>query len=968
MVGGQLTLNLLRKLLTNRTGLATPGLFRVEGNRVATEALYDYYQRQLGTSNGDTIVQTTSLATLPTHLTYTVNDVAHLFKALLAGLPGGLLGSPAVFHSIQSFLHTGPSLNPHLAKRVRPRMIALAIASLNLHFRITLICAVFGLLRCVALSTHGVVEEPKITDHAETFTYLREDSLGVVFGPLLLGDKSDQILVPAHEEREGLSLLPTISPQSNEEPSKGKFKRKKNLGYVQLQREKAKRAALVTEMMISEWENIVTEMRKIGVMEETRRSYDILGLSSRAILKTEDVERDMKPQTKGLLRSTEMGDGKLKERKSWKVESSGSRERFRSSSRISSQHGLRDNRTTSGLPPKSANHLHLSNSKSMSHMKDSLHRTESKTGDLYFLGGSRHHKFSRASDMNSALHPATIFINRQEVDLMETERPVVLTNREVLSSALEGLSSLDTGRGFEEEKLVQSLQERENFSAQDILAEVKPPIVLMGSGKGGSGESAWVIEGSSSNGPTNTGNGATNMVADKSNSGGNILNPSTFVHPSLSNIVISASKTVEPGGVPEDVDLRPIWKVNHAQPTVRHQEGRYMSLDATSIEDNTECAMGGTIGKAGDKRGPGVMKPQLGLRVAKRQEGQHITREPEGTLALESTLTTPCGIGVEISVGGELEMINGGESTETLQELEPLTTEEKQPIDDTTPQPLGSIPLEVVKEVSPPSQPQPIQVSTPLSRAVSVSYPYPTTSSSPTAQSPTLSMNVLPLEVRSNSALYNEICMLRALLEIKMQEVDQMKKELELVRSMVTSESIGTLGQLLREAREEGKLWRNRAEWAEKRVKELMGQGQPQLDSIGDAARVIGGEILYDRDNRQVEGTAAGLKGEKDGDWGRGWYNTFGIGRGRGFSRGGRGKMVPGEVAQRVGSWGVRLQETGPRKGEAGAGSRAISAEVSRVSDTVGPRGPLRLSPPPSRTLQAWGARGRWAERERRGH
>lgn len=983
--------------------------------------MYDYYQRQLGTSNGDAIVQTTSLATLPTHLTYTVNDVAHLFKALLAGLPGGLLGSPAVFqalYSIQSFLHTDPSLDPRFAKKVRPRMIALAIASLNLHFRITLICAVFGLLRCVALSTHGVVEESKITKPAETFTYLKEDSLGVIFGPLLLGDKSDQILVPAHEERGGLLLLPTIAPQPDEEPAKGKSKQKKNQGYVQMQREKARRAALVTEMVISEWENVVIEMRKIGVMEETRRGYEIPGLSSRASSEAEGVEHNLKPQTKGLSRSTEIGDRKLKERKSWKFESSGSRERLRPSSRISSRHGHGDNRATSVLYPESArhqHHLHLSNSKSMRHMKDNLHRTKSKAGDLlHFSSGSHRHKFSRASEMNSALLPATKLVSEQEVDLMETEGPVMSANWEAPSSALEDLSSLDIERGFEEEKLAQSLHEREHILAQDILVEVKPPIVLMGGGEGRNGESAGGIEENLSNDSTNTDQGARNVVAGILNLGGDIPHSGTFVDPPLPNAMVSTSKTVEPGSVREDLDLRPVRKVDCDRPIITHQEGEHMSLNAASTEE--ACSVRGTIGKVGDERDLSVMKPQLGgLRASKHQQGQNIAREPGGVLpyvAPKVTLAVSHGIGFEIPVGGELEMIKGGENIDTVHETGPSTTEDGEqwvtpPVGNTTPQPLGSVPLEAVEERdegtekasvvsdSPPqasqhlqntevndkyildsasaplqSQPQP---TAPLSRTVSVSYPFPPISPPPIAQSPTPSMNVLPLEIRSNSALYSEIRRLRALLEFKMAEADQMKKELELAKSMVTSESIGTLGQLLREAREEVKLWKNRAEWAEKRVKELMGQGQQQLDGIGDAARAGEEGARYDRSNRQVEDLAmAEFEGGKEGDRGRGWYNTFGTGRGRGFGRGGRGKTVSGEVAQRVSSWGVGLEEAGSRRGEAGVGSRVVSASVGRTPDrekvvTVGPRGPLR-PPPPSRTLQVWGTRGRGTEKGRRGH
>lgn len=237
-----------------------------------------------------------ALAQLPSHIQYSVNDVAHLFKKLLSGLPGGLLGSPAVFQalfSIQSSLFARADETEEKSRKVKARMIALALASLNLHFRISLICAVFGLLKAVATATRQATQS-KIINHAETFTLMKEDALGIVFGPLLLGDKSDQILVQPLNDRGGLLVLPKLSPSPDVKPVKGRFGRK-NTEYAKMQEEKVKRAALVTEMLIEDWEDIVVQLRKIGALEITQKEYNI-PVSPEQLQREKDYLRESRNQ------------------------------------------------------------------------------------------------------------------------------------------------------------------------------------------------------------------------------------------------------------------------------------------------------------------------------------------------------------------------------------------------------------------------------------------------------------------------------------------------------------------------------------------------------------------------------------------------------------------------------------------------------------------------------------------------
>ena len=963
-------------------GLTAPGLFRVAGSSASTEALYDYYQRQLGNSNGDAIVQTTSLATLPTHLTYTVNDVAHLYKTLLAGLPGGLLGSPAVFqalYSIQSFLHPDPSLDPRIAKKIRPRMIALAIATLNLHFRITLICAVFGLLRCVALSTHGVIEQSKITKPAEAFTYLKEDSLGVIFGPLLLGDKSDHILLPAHEERGGLLVLPTVAPQPDEEPTKGKFKQKKNQGYVQMQREKARRAALVTEMVIAEWENVVVEMKKIGVLGVTRKGYEIPGLESEG---GSDVGGQTELQIQRQPGSRGRSEGKLKKRKSGKIDKLTARDKFRPPSRNASRAGEGVGAPGSWLSPESTekkHHLHIPNSKSVKHLKDNLHRTKSKAGDLlHFPSVGHRHQFSKAADMNAAMLPTNL-IGEQDMDLMETDAPAVA------SSGLDDLSSLDIGRGFEEERFAQSLHHREHILAQEVLKEVQVPVVLVPlEARTADGGGSDVIDNGGVKGPLTEAQDRRDDQGRRDGKNGHVLELSSFAYPPPQFLVEESTKPLDVATLMEDPDLRTLLDVEADRPAIRQPPQLVpQSPQGTESHSDFEAAVVPEPFIAEEEMGR--VKTQSELRVTMQQA----LRVPKAPLSPTPTLTltTPGGKGIEIPKaggGGKIHVREGSEMIAVPVSLEPISSpgaEEGEgwvtpPLGDAMPR-SGAAQIQVLSEEESDNKEveqrlsgeslaaEPVDnkdldhddsysynfttITPALStapqrnfsqRSVSASYPYPPIS----PPLPSTTPSVLPLEIRSNSALYSEIRRLRGLLEKKTEEAERVARELEVARKMVSAESVGALGQLLREAREEGRVWRNRAEWAERRVRDLMGESVS-----GERSGERGGQVdgLGTGAETAVRGLRSGEVSEERGGYGGGngqldVYGSAPEGGWRGKGRG-RGRQVGGEVAQRVGSWGVGLEVLGGARGGKFPGGNTTTTAGRGESQvvTVGPNGPL---------------------------
>lgn len=161
-----------------------------------------------------------------------------------------------------------------MSRKVKPRMIALAIASINLHFRIALICAVFGLLRAVSLASEQE-QESKLKDPHNLFEAMKEDALGIIFGPLLLGDKSEQILLQEMDDRGGLLVLPKISPAPDISSKRGRYSYRHSSAYNKMQAERTKRAAVVCDMLINNWEEISYQLKKIDALNITAQAYDL---------------------------------------------------------------------------------------------------------------------------------------------------------------------------------------------------------------------------------------------------------------------------------------------------------------------------------------------------------------------------------------------------------------------------------------------------------------------------------------------------------------------------------------------------------------------------------------------------------------------------------------------------------------------------------------------------------------------
>ena len=264
---------------TNQSvGINAPGLFRVSGQTAIVNALYDYYSHQFGNAGSPTKVQTTvQPGQLPLHIEYTLPDVASFFKKILNGLPGGLLGSIELFEAIHSiFSRVGPDSvsTDDGVKKLRARLIALAITSVPSPYRFDLIQAVLGLAAYFGNEAESARNAFQSTTEQElerkpSSELMGFQSLGVCLGPLLIGDLIDKTNSP-----EGASEgTPRTSTESNQKT------KKKRLSIVQNKLEKdadftahlerANLAAKTMQNLLMIWQEIVKELSIITAQNRT---------------------------------------------------------------------------------------------------------------------------------------------------------------------------------------------------------------------------------------------------------------------------------------------------------------------------------------------------------------------------------------------------------------------------------------------------------------------------------------------------------------------------------------------------------------------------------------------------------------------------------------------------------------------------------------------------------------------------
>ncbi|RFN45835.1 putative rho-gtpase-activating protein 6 [Fusarium flagelliforme] len=245
--------------------VTTRGIFRIPGSIRVVNMLFDYY---CCTEHGQVDITSTTVrcANLPMHVQASVHDVASTFKRLLSVIPGGILGSLSLFDAfvaIHSQLQGDPEFPRTKHTKVRARLIALAIGTVESQFRRELICAVFGLLSLI-----GRVAEisPREDDDGRTLPtgdLMGYNALGIVFGPLLLGDLLGLYSMKLATPKTGLLVLPLRSPKSRQDRRIRKTLENELPSPPTM--DKILVANTIAEMLIANWRDVVRQMQSLGI-------------------------------------------------------------------------------------------------------------------------------------------------------------------------------------------------------------------------------------------------------------------------------------------------------------------------------------------------------------------------------------------------------------------------------------------------------------------------------------------------------------------------------------------------------------------------------------------------------------------------------------------------------------------------------------------------------------------------------
>ncbi|UNI19474.1 hypothetical protein JDV02_005656 [Purpureocillium takamizusanense] len=241
----------------------TRGLFRIPGSVRIVTALFDHYCYLA--KDSDDIASTVRCATLPGHIPYAIHDVASTFKRLLSVLPGGILGSLALLDAlvaIHSQLNGEPEFPRTKQTKVRARLIALAIGTVKSQFRRELIYAVFGLLSLIGRAAEVTPREDNDGRPLPTGDLMGYTALGIVFGPLLVGDLLDQYNMKLATPTSGMLLFP-LNPEGLRRDRRMSKAASGRTGPPTV--DKILVANSLAEMLISNWRDIVRQMKSLGL-------------------------------------------------------------------------------------------------------------------------------------------------------------------------------------------------------------------------------------------------------------------------------------------------------------------------------------------------------------------------------------------------------------------------------------------------------------------------------------------------------------------------------------------------------------------------------------------------------------------------------------------------------------------------------------------------------------------------------
>ncbi|ERS99305.1 hypothetical protein HMPREF1624_04504 [Sporothrix schenckii ATCC 58251] len=303
-----------------QNGPETRGIFRISGSMRVVNELYDYYCVNL--DNDDDIAATVRSPNLPFHIKAGVHDVASMFKRLLAGLPGGILGDLRLFEAFVEIMKSdGHASNEVLESgradpgQMKARLMALAIGSVPGPLQRELMCAVFGLLSLIGHSAETTEPAQAVQGsalpHSELMGYA---ALGIIFGPLLMGELLDAYAPEARPSNDsGTTASPSGGPSAHGTPSprsksdkrrKSMASDKQSLAHLPSTLDKILLANDVAEMLITHWRAIVYEMKHMGIMRKESMLQHTHQLAARS---AQPMPRSLRPSRSETFTDHNMG-------------------------------------------------------------------------------------------------------------------------------------------------------------------------------------------------------------------------------------------------------------------------------------------------------------------------------------------------------------------------------------------------------------------------------------------------------------------------------------------------------------------------------------------------------------------------------------------------------------------------------------------------------------------------------------
>ena len=255
------------------TGCNAPGIFRISGTATTINALFHFFDHQFPDAGSPSKVEeTVGTGLLPSEIEFSLHDIASLFKKIINGFPGGLIGSLEIFEAFRSVLldwHADPKISGTEVKEMRAKIVALAILSIPSLHRVHLIQAVLGLTAYFGYEAEKARTAERIAAgsqesnndlYSEIMNY---QSLGKVLGPLLLGDLTDSVDVGGSS-----SLASRISAEHPQEELKKSKNQKRNSVPSKIEKdatlsahvERANLTAQVMHLLLVEWNEVVKQL------------------------------------------------------------------------------------------------------------------------------------------------------------------------------------------------------------------------------------------------------------------------------------------------------------------------------------------------------------------------------------------------------------------------------------------------------------------------------------------------------------------------------------------------------------------------------------------------------------------------------------------------------------------------------------------------------------------------------------